>query len=74
MSLPTQLELNAQNMRRSFEDNFDSVFIFLHLILNSLVAISHCPSLFRSSPDQVPEVNENVATVSMFRCPSEARR
>ena len=66
MSLPAQLELNSQNLRHSFQDKLDSVFIFLHLILNSLIAISHGPSLFRSLPNQVSEVNDNVSSVGVF--------
>lgn len=64
MSLPAQLELNPQNLQRLCQDNLDTVFIFLHLILNTLLAIGHCPSLFRAHISQITEVDEKVSSVS----------
>ncbi|KAL5507485.1 hypothetical protein ACEPAH_6941 [Sanghuangporus vaninii] len=58
LSLPPDLEFNVVNLRRAVQDRQDTVFIFLHLILNSLIGMSHYPSIFRSFPTspRVPEI------------------
>ncbi|KAI5117230.1 hypothetical protein M0805_001588, partial [Coniferiporia weirii] len=58
VSLPSHLEFNSVNLRHATQDHQDTVFIFLHLILNSLIAMSHCPSLFRScsGTPRIPDV------------------
>lgn len=51
--LPPHLEFNAVNLRQSAQDRQDYIFVFLHLVLQSLIAMSHTPSLFRPFQLQV---------------------
>lgn len=50
------------NLRRAYQDHEETAFLFLHLILNCLIAMSHCPSLLRSvpCPPFIPEIVSSV--------------
>ena len=58
LSLPSHLEFNIVNLRRVAQDHQETVFMYLHLILNSLIAMSHSPSIFRSypTPPRMPDI------------------
>lgn len=62
-TLPQHLEFNGNNMRLAFQDRQEPVYIYLHLILNSLIATSHCPAVFRGFSNQlhaIPEITTDV--------------
>lgn len=67
-SLPSQLKFDIANFRRAVQEQQGTIFIFLHLILNSLLVMSHCPSIFRSLPIP-PRIPDVVLSVRFFGQP-----
>ncbi|TDL22658.1 hypothetical protein BD410DRAFT_212259 [Rickenella mellea] len=51
--LPSNLQFNLFNLRHAMEENRHPIFILLHIVLQSLIMMSACPSLIRHFSSQM---------------------